>query len=814
MSEDLPFFMLMTSPHTAKTPLTLERVARALVYVLLFLTPVFFLPFTSDVLELNKQTLLVLLTLSASLAWLGAMHVSRTVSFRRGILNVFPFLLLGSTIAAALFSKAPYLSWIGGVNQQYTSVLSILCYVALFYLVANLFDQPTRHGSVYTVFLSSTFLAGLVGLFTLFGVRLPFIGTAAFNPVGTLNSLGILLVVGTVLANAWWVAYRAGSAVFQGKSALMNRVLTIAISVVALVFLAIVDYWVLWTVLLIGLGAMFAFVMARASDFPDVGRLTMPFFLSAFAILFLFWLPSPIRVNVPVEVSPNFSASGRIAVDTVRSSPFVGTGPGTFSFAYASQRPKELNNTSFWNVRFDRPSSFLLLLPVAFGLIGVVTWLAFLIPLLVQAASHMLRSRGDEWLQTFIVGTAWITLLAGLAFYSANITLLTAFFALSGLIASQVMPDPVQKKFGQTPRVGLLLSFAFILVAVGAVTVIFISGQRYVADIAFARAVAQDRQKGDLNDIIRLLDQAASVNRFDDVYYRNLSQALVLRVAQELSTIKDVTTLKPEDYKRIQDLTAAAVNASVRATELSPQNALNWQLRGAVYRELIPLRVSQAASYAAASFDRAVALEPTNPMPVTELGRTYLAVAQLAQQMTGSKDEEVKKQAQEAMEKNLALAEQQFNNAITLKADYSPAHYQLAGIYTQQGKLDDAIGKMESVVKYNKNDVGVAFQLGLLYLRRAGKDDASRAQAALEYAVQLSPSYSNARWFLASIYEQQGKADKALEQIQKVSELNPENDLVKSRLERLQKGTVSKTIPAPLEDTPQATSVPDGQPTR
>lgn len=806
--------LLMASLHPARTPLTLERIARVLVYALLFLLPVFFLPFTSDVLELNKQALLVLLTLSASLAWLGSMHVSRTVSFRRGILNVFPFLLLGSAVAAAILSKAPYLSWIGGVNQQYTSVLSVLCYVALFYLVANLFDNPTRHGAAYAVLLSSVLVAGVVGLLSLFGIHLPFIATTAFNPVGTVNSLSILLVAATVLANAWWVAQRTNSAVFQGKSATANRVLTIAISLLTLVFLVLVDYWVLWTVLLVGLGVMFAFVMARASDFQDVGRLTLPFFLTAFALLFLFWLPSPIRLNVPAEVSPNFRTSWNIAAQTVRTSPFVGTGPGTFSFAFASQRPIELNQTSFWNVRFDRPASFLLLLPVAFGLVGVVAWLAFLLPLLIQAASHMLRSRGDEWLQSFIVGTAWITLLAGMALYSANLTLLTVFFGLSGLIASQVMPAPVPKKFGQTPRVGLVLSFAFILVAVGAVTVIFISGQRYVADIAFAKAVSIDRQKGDLNEIIRLLDRAASVNRFDDVYYRNLSQALVLRVGKELNTIKDVTALKPEDRKRIQDLTAAAVNASVRATELSPQNALNWQLRGSVYRELIPLGVSQAPAFSTASFDRAIALEPNDPSSVTELGQTYLVIAQLFQQLTGVKDEEAKKQAQEGMEKNLVLAEQQFNKAISLKADYSPAHYQLAGIYAQQGKLDEAIGKMESVVKYNQNDVGVAFQLGMLYLRRAGKDDTARAQAALEYAVQLSPSYSNARWFLASIYEQQGKLDKALEQIQKVAELNPENDLVKSRLERLQKGVVSKVVPAPLEDAPRATSVPEGQPTR
>lgn len=580
------------------------------------------------------------------------------------------------------------------------------------------------------------------------------------------------------------------------------RALVLLLSLSTLSYLILVDYWVLWTVLLIGLGAMFAFVLARAEEFPDVGRLTLPFFLTAFSLLFLFWLSSPVQIKVPVEVMPSFRGSTAIIWQEIRQSPVFGDGPGTFTFAFASARPVDLNQTSFWDVRFDRPASFLFLLPAAYGIVGSLVWLAFILCVLIQSVRHVLRRRGEEWVSLFVLGTAWVSLLAGLALYSANITLLFTFFALSGLLASHFMLEATPKQFGQAPRMGLILSFGFTLVSVAVVTLIFISGQRYVADLAFAKAVAADRNKGDLDTIVSLLDRAASMNRFDDVYYRNLSQALVLRLGKELAAVKDVQALKPEEVKRLQDLTAASVNASVRATVLSPQNSQNWLLSGSVYRELIPLRVTGAAESAVQAYGHAVALEPNSPLPLTELGRAYVAAAQVFQQMTGVKEEAAKKQAQEGMDKNLALAIEQFNKAVVLKPDYSPAHYQLASIYAQQGKLDEAIGKMESVAKYNDTDVGVAFQLGLLYLRRANKDDQGRAQAALEFAVKLSPSYSNARWFLASIYEQQGKLDKTLEQIQKVAELNPGNELVKSRLERLQKGVLSKTIPPPLEEVP------------
>lgn len=62
------------------------------------------------------------------------------------------------------------------------------------------------------------------------------------------------------------------------------------------------------------------------------------------------------------------------------------------------------------------------------------------------------------------------------------------------------------------------------------------------------------------------------------------------------------------------------------------------------------------------------------------------------------------------------------------------------------------------------------------------------AQARFEKAVELAPSYSNAHWYLASIYETNGQIQKAVTEVEKVLKINPTNSLVQNRLNRLLKG--------------------------
>ena len=57
----------------------------------------------------------------------------------------------------------------------------------------------------------------------------------------------------------------------------------------------------------------------------------------------------------------------------------------------------------------------------------------------------------------------------------------------------------------------LAFSFLFVVVSTIIVTVIFVTGQRYFAEAAFAKAVKMDRANAEIKDIVTQLDKAASL---------------------------------------------------------------------------------------------------------------------------------------------------------------------------------------------------------------------------------------------------------------------------------------------------------------
>ena len=86
----------------------------------------------------------------------------------------------------------------------------------------------------------------------------------------------------------------------------------------------------------------------------------------------------------------------------------------------------------------------------------------------------------------------------------------------------------------------------------------------------------------------------------------------------------------------------------------------------------------------------------------------------------------------------------------------------------------------------------------MLYLKRNGAEDLARAQNAFEHVITLTPSYSNAHWYLASIYEKQEKQNLAIKEIEAVAKLNPGNQIVKTRLDKLKAGAPEVTPPPPV----------------
>lgn len=752
-----------------------QQIINWCLYAAAFLVPLFFLPWTLDPLEINKQTLLILLILIALTIKTVETLAKGTITLRCNWINLLLIALLFTLGISSFLSDSGWLSWIGASRQEYTSFISFVAFVVLLWLISGQAKETAFFFKIIMMAVGGSIITGLLGLASVFGFFLPFgfAQSQAFNPVGTPNALGVFLAVSTVLIN--------GLFLIRLDKQKTVPVLAIISSVLAFIYLAVINYWVLWMILIIGAAVLLFQVLLRAHQLHHTKKYLLTMLLLVGALFFLLTRAS-LKIPVPAEISPSASTSISIAKQVLVGTNFwFGSGPGTYLFDYARYRPVEVNQTNFWNTRFDRASSGLLTALPTLGIVPNLFMLSLGIVLAIIAFLQFFKQKEKQWF-AFAILPAWLALVASFFFYPSNLALSFLFFLLSGLIYT-LSEDKGKTIHLMKSKQKISAHFGFAFVSIILVAAVFTTCQRWYAEYLFTQAVRVERSGADLQTVARQIDQAAGLNRFNDNYYRNLAGVLLLEAKNQAAKIEtDQTT--PEQTKYLAAVMAASVNAAKKAADLEPKNVTNWLELGLVYRTFIS-NLEEADGFAISAYQKAIELEPNNPLNYLELGKTHLAIAATLEPAAASSA--------------FAAAEENFQKATNLKSDYAPAHYQLALAYEKQGRIDEAIGKMESIVNYNPQDIGASFELGILYLRRLGERDLARAEKILKYTTELLPSYSNAHWYLAFVYEQEGKTAEAILEVEKVLELNPKNEMVKARLEQLRAGGMAEATVEPIE---------------
>lgn len=778
------------------------KVARSSLYLLFFLVPLFFLPWTSDVIEVNKQILFVVLSVLGLLSWLGTMVFSKQLSFKAGWLNVVPGVFLLSVLVSSILSVSGYQTWVGQISQEYTSFLSIALFVLFFYFVMHQASDTRVQHNVLVVLLLSSAISGLVTLFGMFDLlHLPFSFAASkgFSTIGTINSfIGFMSIV-MFLGFAMWIVSHKGEdrLIPSNKFGIFQRVLIVIVTIVTLVALVAVDFWVFWILNIVGVALLAVFSFVETQAFPHPKRFILPLVVLLASLVFLFF-STPLKLGLPVVVTPTYTTSWQITVDSLSGGVhriLFGTGPGTFLYDYLTYRPQEVNQSVFWDLRFDRAKSSVLTMGATMGVLGVLSWLTLMVWVGLKALGRLLRHRGhEEWKLTYVVFVGWFMTVLYHFLYTTNFSLQFLMWGLTGLLAALIMTKIWETDFSRSPRLGLSISFAFVVLAVGLLASLFVSGMRYTAEVAFVKAVELDSAGAEIDQVVDKLNIAVMFNGLSDRYHRNLSTAALIQARNAIVAVEGEMT--DEQRQTIVEYVNASVQASARAVQLEPAYASNWSAQGSIYRDLMSF-AQGAEDIAAASYLKAIELDPVNPVNHANLGRLYLAVADRARGLKSAENEELAKTAVEQEKTLLTQAEEEFNKAITLKGDYAPAHYYLAAVYERQGKLEDAASRLVALVKYQPTNIGLGFQLSILLIRLEEYD---AARDLLEQIVTLRPEYSNALWYLSAVCEIQGDMEKAIEMAIRVAELNPGNELVEKRLQTLGAGTGSEEIPSPIEE--------------
>lgn len=757
----------------------IDEAIKKIIYILVVLIPIWFLPITINAVEFNKQVLMVLLIVIALILWFVKILNHGEVKWRSNILNIALGVFVLIYILSTVFSIRPYGSLVGWVNHLDSSLINILCFVALYFLIVNNFKSLKETFGLLFFFLISAAIVAVIGFLQIWGgfiLPLDITKSISFNTLGSVNALGIFSAVVTILISAFlFVVKRKGIKLFLLLLGLLNLIIIINI-----------NFWVIWTVLAIGMAIILMLGLMQMVQLEEkISWVALPIALLAISLIFIFFKPAlPLKPNLPMEVGLSYRSGWSVITNALKERPVLGSGPETFVFNYAKHKPEGINQTAFWNIGFSKAPAQIYSLASDLGILGLVGFLVVIVLFVIRAVLNLInsiREKGeDDILKRFLgigIFAAWISLTISWFIYPQNFVLMFLFWLLFSLY---LIEGSSQKEgtynLRQSPKVLLITSFSFIVVVVVIIGFLYVMGTRFVAEAIYKRGVDIVQTKGNIDNGLNKIIKSTIINPYEDNTYQTLAQLFTLKLQQDAAR----TDLKDDERSNLVQADAVnAINSAARTTILSPKDASNWLLRGQIYRGLMSI-INGTAEWAESAYNEAIKLEPSNPFAYLELGRLYMNKADLIV-AEARENQETKKKWDEYM----AIAIKNLDKSITLKINYSPAHFEEAVIYDRQGKSKEAIAKMEINKQLLPNDSGTAFQLGVLYYK---DENYTKAQTEFERAIKIDENFSNARYFLGLLYDRANKKAEALIQFEKIAQLNPDNEQIKQIIDNLKVG--------------------------
>lgn len=617
----------------------------------------------------------------------------------------------------------------------------------------------------------------------------------AFSIVGSYDNLASFLGLG--------VASILITLRFLKPSRRAHRLLILS-GIGALIVLAVANVALVWILLaLVALGLFVESVMRRSkgavdADFDEISvspdaaphdadegsrPLVLPLATLAISLFFLIGgtlgaaLADTLNVSV-LSVRPSWQSTLAVAQKTYETSPVFGSGPGTFGIEWLKYRDPSINSTVFWNIDFSSGIGFIPTSSVTTGVLGVIAWLAFLV-LLIVLGLRMLIQRAPR--DSFTNYVSILSFVASLYLFTIaifdlpNSVILALAFVFAGLFVSTTRFAEGSGQWGiifsRSPRIGFMIVFSLTIVLLGSVVAAYTLVGHYISTSKLTAANAA-LTAGDLDATERASQSSISFAPNATAYQIQANVASV-----RLNQIAASSTMTASAAQQaFQAALSAGINAALTATRLEPSNYQSWIALGNLYAQAVPLNVEGAYDSAKTAYEKAQALNPTNP-------QIPFILAQL-----------------EIAHKNSKAAKEDLKAAIALKQDYTDAIFLLSQLEVQDGNVKDALAAALAAAYFTPNDPNILFQVGILY---AAQNDLVNAAAALSAAVDANPQFANARYFLSAVYAKQGNFENALAQMQAVAAMSDENaKAVATQLTALQ--TKKNPFPANLLTIPPA----------
>jgi tetratricopeptide (TPR) repeat protein len=600
------------------------------------------------------------------------------------------------------------------------------------------------------------------------GLSFGFFPNQTTSPLGSWTDVGIL-AAGLVLA----LLLTIGSAALQK----WQRWAMFASLVAALFVLLVINTTALWVIL--GVISLTVVVMSiarrQAERTPsmmegDSGTGTAGWLLGFAGTIFIAammvylggnWLQQTLAERTDssfVEIRPSVSASLDIVRGVWGSDVLTGVGPNRYADAWRVHKADTINQTLFWNTDFSSGHNFILTQAVESGLLGLVAWLLFFGLLLVSGVRTFLLTdvmhrdvRYHLALVSFILASyVWVMTF----FTNIGTGVFIIGCALTGLYIGLSFSIRPRQLFAvsllNNQRMSYVVVASLVLVIIIVVWLLQQMTEQVMAAASQNRALTTE---GTVDEVSERLGQAFVLYQ-DDATARTDAIVHLARVRQ----LVNVAQPTGEQQQAFQRSAVSAVRSSQTAVELDPTNPDNWYIQAQAYGVLAQSEVEGALDLAQQAVDAVRPLDPKSPEP--DFLAAELAVAR----------------------GDIAAAREAATQAIQKKRDYTPALLLLAQIEIADGNVEEAIAVTTSILSFDPENPARWYQLGVLL---QANEQPVEAIAAMSQAIALNDSFANALYVRGLLLATQNELELAQADLERVAELNPENETVRAQIEQL-----------------------------
>ena len=237
-------------------------------------------------------------------------------------------------------------------------------------------------------------------------------------------------------------------------------------------------------------------------------------------------------------------------------------------------------------------------------------------------------------------------------------------------------PESVKEKgYGKVLAYSILGAILVLALSLG-----YLSYDYLATNITFEKSiVAASQNNGKLTYDYQSSALSTLTGKYVDVYYRVFSQTNLSLANSLASSVPKGASPSAQTQQTIYTLVQQSISAARQATTVSPQNSIDWQNLSAIYRSLIGFG-QNADQFAILTQQQAIQLDPVNPQNYVTLGGIYYQLGQWDN------------------------AQQQFQQAITLKPDFANAYYNLGHVLIQKADLKGALAELQTVKSLVTND--------------------------------------------------------------------------------------------------------------